>query len=77
MIDRRAFTAAELSHLTLIAEIRGISRETLIVRLIGVGLTALEAGCEECPAMPAGSFDAVLAEPTTPALILDSPLEPD
>ena len=75
-MDRRAFTEAELSHLMLVAEIHGISRQTLIVRLIGVGLMALEAGCD-VPAMPEGSFDAVLAEPTTPALILDSSLEPD
>jgi hypothetical protein len=57
-MDRRAFTEAELSHLMLIAEIHGISRQTLIVRLIGVGLMALEAGCD-VPAMPDGSFDAV------------------
>jgi hypothetical protein len=59
MVDRRAFTEAELSHLMLIAEIHGISRQALIVRLIGVGLMALEAGWDGCPAMPDGSFDAV------------------
>ena len=52
-------TEAEHGHLRLIAGLHGITGQALIVRLIGVGLSVLEAECAACPAMPPGSFDGV------------------